>query len=639
MALTLKLDYSDHEIESLEAEDNPVVTVDYRGNALSRLNDDAWFFPVSKSRPRYRQTVNWPDDSHDAKRLALLRLTHGKAIGCVTAYRTCQHLSQLAAHCAEQGVSLQQLHRHPNVVIDFVAKPEPFQSKPYNGRVSRIVSIARVALAARETLGWLFLEHDQIQALRNIDTLASRQHPVIPRRIYQLVDDTAHEILSGYLSVADELDETLAVWAQARGNHRRAGGKAGWTTLMSDRPRLQRQMERIGNPPSRVAAYFNLVRAAAFWALAAGTCARKNEILNLSRGCLRQEQIGDNLTYLLTGPTTKTQDNPHAIWVASPKVAPAVQALERLLDTYVAVHPSPPHFSDHLFQVLEMDFGRYRSPSHKRKGKLQFGQPSTETGLGRLKRHADLSITRDDWAEAKQLTPDLDEEKYAVGRQWPVVAHQIRRTVLVNAAASGLVSPDSLSFQAKHQTWQMTAYYCRNYWHLAASDPDHPLVAGTRRGDVEEFTRIYADAYNQARSQIIDDERFFSPYGDDHKRSVVGDTPLLSLDEIKRLTRSGTLKRNTLGLCALVDEDCEWQSALTVRGCMTKAEGKPCAKAVIDSHRLPELTGLRKSVRYELEELSARDTFAREQKEADLAMVEQAIDLVKRHRDTQQERQ
>ncbi|MCK5771167.1 hypothetical protein [Algiphilus sp.] len=639
MALTLKLDYSDHEITGIETEDNPVVSVDYHGNVLSRLTDDVWLFPSDKSRPRLRVTVNWPDNSHDAKRLALLRLTHGKTLAALTAFRTCWHLARLAAHCADQRVRLKDLHRHPNVVIDFVATPKPGQSKPHNHKMRAIVSIARVALAARDTLGWTFLEHDQIRALRNIDTLSHRQHAVIPRRIYQVVDDTAQEILSDYLTVADELAEVLAAWAHATCDQRRPGGKVHWATLMSDRPRLRRQMDRVGNVSTPLASYFALVRTAAFWTLIAGTCARKSEILALRRGCLRQEQIGDNLTHLLTGPTTKTQDNPHAIWVASPKVAPAAQALERLLDTYITVHPNPPHLSDHLFQVLEMDFGRRRAPSEKRKGKLQFGQPISNAGLTRIAQHADLGITQEDWAEAKQLTPDLDETKYAVGRQWPVSAHQIRRTVLVNAAASGLVSPDSLSFQAKHQTWQMTAYYCRNYWHLAASHPDHPLVTGTRRANAEEFTRIYADAYNQARSRIIDDERFFSPYGDDHKRSVVGDTPLLSLDEIKRLTRSGTLKRNTLGLCALVDDDCEWQSALTVRGCMTKAEGKPCSKAIIDSHRLPELTALRDSVRYGLEELSARDAFAREQKKADLAMVEQAIALIESHRDAQREPQ
>jgi hypothetical protein len=128
----------------------------------------------------------------------------------------------------------------------------------------------------------------------------------------------------------------------------------------------------------------------------------------------------------------------------------------------------------------------------------------------------------------------------------------------------------------------------------------------------------------------MEEERLFSPYGRDHKRSVIGDTPLLSLEEIRSGLAHAVLKRNTLGLCAQADF-CEWQKAITVRGCMTKADGDVCAKAIIDADRVGELRALHEDLTCHLETLHARDTFAREQIEADLAATAQAIALIEQH--------
>lgn len=627
--LTLKLDY----IEPFEVDqvaDNPVVSLDMRGAVLSRFVDDEWVFPESQSRPNCRRRVRWPPNAQDAKQLAFLRLTNGDALGSETASKMSMTLARLASFCNRKKIEIRQLHRHPHVVIDFCSETAPGKDKPNGHRIQMVSSIAKIASALRDSLGWCFLEHNQIEALARIETLEKTQYAVIPIRIHREIDDAAHRIITGYLEIADQLDEVLSVWAHASNRQRR--GKAHWGTLISARPRLEAQFQKYApNAQVRTSAYFTTVRAAAFWIIAAGTCARLAEILDLREGCLSHEQIAENLTTLITGATTKTQDNHHAIWVASPRVEPAVRALERMLATYKTHHPNPPNLTDRLFQVMEMTFGRKLSPSQTRRGKLTFGDAIRHAYLEKLLSHSNVTITLADWQEAKQLTPNIDEQKFGVGKKWRFSAHQIRRSVLVRAAASGLVSQDSLSFQAKHQTWQMTAYYCRNYWHFSGSMPDHPLVLGTRESDAAEFTRIFADSYNEARETVRSDPQYFSPYGENHKRQIVEATPLFSLDDITRLEKSGGLKRNTLGLCAQLDY-CPWQSAITVRGCMTRSEGEPCSKAVIDSGRLPELRALGDSVRYDLEALPLRNTFAREQKQADLVAIEDAISLIEQYR-------
>lgn len=606
---------------------NPIVSVDRDGNTLSRLEDDEWFFVGSKDRPRSRVSVRWPKacgpSAFAAKQLVYLRLKHGRALSPSTAYGKCRLAASLAVFCTDRGVELNALHRQPQVVIDFV------QSRKVTEYKNGVIALARFALSMRHTLGWTFLEADQIAALEHIRTLDSRQYPVIPIRIYNELDEVAHAVLCGYLAVADQLDEISAIRVKANTSTVRTTMR--WDNLLSQRPLLAAEFSKwLGNSRKQISSYVALIRSAACWVIGAGSCARRAEIRSIRRGCLTRERVGEHVACLMRAATTKTQNNLNAIWVVSPRVERAIEALERLLLWYERTHPNPPRLSDRLLQVFDGSLGLRQSPSRQRKGKNHVGEPTDSTTVDRLMRFADTRITHDDWAEAKRLTPTLDERKFSPGKNWVPSLQQLRRTVLVYAAASGLVSQDSLAFQAKHQTWKMTSYYCQHYWHLANTDPTNPIFAGTRQSDSVEFTELYADAYNRARSEAMDEDRLFSPYGRDHKRSVIGDTPLLSLEEIRTGLARAVLKRNTLGICAQADY-CEWQKAITVRGCMTKADGDVCAKAIIDADRVGELRALYEGLTCQLENMHARDSFAREQIEADIAATVQAIELIEQH--------
>lgn len=612
------------ELNHLDSVENPVISVDCDGNILSRFHDRCWTFPASKIRKSSRLTVRWPDERGtnviSAKQLVHLSMTRGKA----AALASVKTIALLAAFCADRGIEIRTLHRHPQVVIDFGLS----QESPTRRFV--VIAVARRALALREALGWTFLHHEQIAALEAINSQASKQYPVIPRRIHSELDNVANRILSGYLAVADQLEEVCKIWGPASMSKRE--GVANWQDLLSQQPLLANEFSTwSGESKTPLATYVVAIRSAACWVIAGGSCARKSEILALRRGCLSRERVGESIAYLLRGETTKTQNNSNAIWVVSPRLNQAIQALERLLDWYERTHSNPPNLTDYLFQVFDLKLGRILPPSQIRKGKLKHGEPIPYINFAPLIKFADTRITGDDWAEAKRFTPNMDERKFAVGEIWVPSTHQLRRTNFFYAAASDLVSLDSMSYQAKHQTWHQTSYYCQNFWLLANTDPDNPLVAGTRQSDAEEFTKIFADAYNLDRSSAMEDPRFFSPYGRDHKRSLISDTPLLSVDEIRTGLAHRVLKRNTLGLCAQA-EFCPWQKAITVRGCMTKADGNVCAKAIIDADRERELRAIQEDLTFQLESLHARDTFAREQLEADIAVTASAISMIEQHK-------
>lgn len=604
--------------------DNPIVSVDYEGKVLSRLNDVDWVYPGPRRTPRARATIRWPGSSKnvmDAKELVLLRLSHGTALGCIAAQAVTRALSALAEYCESKGVTVRDLHRFPNVVVDFCMERTSAE------RISRIASIGRVAYAHRQSLGWTFLEPEQIQALDAIQTMEEHQHPVIPHRIHAAVDRVADEIVEGYLAISADVEEVCVEWAAAGTHLRKPGKPSNWDALMERHPKVGAFWERWGGEGTkRIGVLINAVRRASLWIIGGGSSARIGEIFSLERGCVTEELIGEERCYLMHAGTTKTQVNPNAIWIVSPKVENAARALEAVLDLYERIHPNPPGLSKYLFQNLDLTLGE-KTHRAQRKGRKFHGDVVRDLRFKPMLVAAGAVISVDDLNEAKRLTPSLNEDKFRVGRVWPASPHQLRRTVFVRAAASGMVSQDSLSFQAKHKAWKMTAYYCQYYWELANTDPENPLLRGTSREEALEFSRVFADSYNSDREQILRDDRFISPYGSEHKRNTIASVPLLSVSEIQAGKRARVLKRNTLGLCCEA-EFCEWQKAETVRGCLTKQDGEPCSKAIIDVERLIPLKAIREDLEYRLESVPTRDQFEREELAADIAATDRAISMI-----------
>ena len=100
----------------------------------------------------------------------------------------------------------------------------------------------------------------------------------------------------------------------------------------------------------------------------------------------------------------------------------------------------------------------------------------TEVGVGRLdKRAREMNWSRGiliQSADLRELTlsdPERDyssDNRYALGKPWPISSHQLRRSLAFYASSSGFVSLPSLKSQYKHMTIQMTRYYANNFENL-----------------------------------------------------------------------------------------------------------------------------------------------------------------------------
>ena len=612
---------------------NTPITWDLDGSTLSLFGDKEWCFPAQRKGSYH--TIYWSQDeelaitnNNSAKALAILRFTNDNTLKPRTASRIAANCKVISNFCNSQMIQVVDLKHHATLLVDF------FVTLPNQNKLN-FVSLSRCAITHNRVLGWIFLNSEQINILTNIITLEHKQTPVIPIRIsntYQLISD---QILKGFLDVADDFTFATQKWLNYSSKLRNKNKPGYWPTIIESYPKLRAELEKwcpgfnIGNIR---ASYICIIQAAAFWTIGMGSCARKSEILNLQKDCLSFSFVDDEKVLLMQGKTTKSLHNDKATWIVSPTVETAIRSLEALLGWYQAVHISPPK-SQYLFQILDYTYGIKTRNNQKNKGYKLIGQPIIHIILKKLTYFVNDTITEEDLDWACLLSPTLNKEKFKIGQPWPVAAHQLRRTLLVHAAASGLVSLDSLAFQAKHSTWTMITYYCQRFWHLKIVTPDDPIIATTDKAIAEEFSKIYADSYNRDREKIYDDDRFFSIYGQEHKRQLIEKIPILKIEEIKAGIANEVLKRNTLGICSQI-EYCEYQSAITVRGCMTKANGQPCAQAIIDSNRISELEALIQDIKYRLEELGFRETFEREQLEADIASALNAIDVISNYKVT-----
>ena len=80
-----------------------------------------------------------------------------------------------------------------------------------------------------------------------------------------------------------------------------------------------------------------------------------------------------------------------------------------------------------------------------------------------------LSIEAEDLQELGQSDPTRDfynEPKFAIGQPWPLTSHQFRRSLAFYGSNSGFLSLPTVRAQFKHMTIEMSRYYANHYDNL-----------------------------------------------------------------------------------------------------------------------------------------------------------------------------
>ncbi|MDR6990222.1 hypothetical protein [Luteimonas sp. 3794] len=612
--------------------DFPVV-IDALGNVVSRYGDSIWnFTPLSDVScilnfgDRKRTGVRVDPENADVFRLITAWWIWGPR-GCPTP-RSLKNrheaITPLFVACTEAGICATDLYRYPKVIEELAARLP-------RSTCAAIFSKLTDLLAARDSLGFVILDEAGLALLASlIPERVSLQTAYIPPRIWTYQVGRLRECLDDYIEHQAKFEKCyrfcLAAYEESYGgsfsNRVRAdksfkspfnpqmfnrnfnGNSYGPFCLTARRFGIEDLLERWVNTGysgiKALSSYMTLICRVGLLYVLNFSLMRIDEGFSLRAGCFRIERddVNEDIC-ILSGSTTKTVQDATAQWIVSPSVEVAIRAMTSIARLRLEAAMKDPSVElskvDKSNPLLQSWAYEPWSPSPQdkptRKTTVSYAQVS-ET-YPKLFDKERLRITAADLEVARQITFNLDPQRFSVGVIWPLANHQLRRTGSVNMLASGLVSDSSLQYQLKHASRAMSRYYGQNYYRLSSSFD-------------EEARGVYLkEMYRSLVSQFKDlaSDRFISPYNEKRKAQIL--LPISGADHAGLIehARAGRIsyRENFLGGCAKPGIPCELGGISNVSGCMGHSLEKPCEFLLLDREKralideLRDLLGTRQS--------------------------------------------
>lgn len=203
-------------------------------------------------------------------------------------------------------------------------------------------------------------------------------------------------------------------------------------------------------------------------------------------------------------------------------------------------------------------------------------------------------ITNEDMKELQQQDRmiDWEEKGFKVGDYFPFASHQFRRSLVVYAARSGLVSLPSLQSNLKHLVQAMTAYYA-----VGASYAENFILSSKNDSreskPIKSLVRDFREEVSVAEAELMweemieaEDELFGVHGAFIQRRKNTGTLPIVfeSRESILKAVKKGKLayKKTPLGGCSSV-EFCEKATFISITACVL------CDKAVFNNVSVSKL--------------------------------------------------
>lgn len=550
--------------------------------------------------------------------------------------------------CYLNGIIASELSRFPTLIATL---PSVIKS-----RKSHTLVILHELYNVKNIIGYTILNTADIQKVAEAIPLQdAKQTPYIPKRIWlyqvgrlraMLEDYAAHQnkiealfeycfdaYLDNYGSQTELFSfsrkrnrspfnqDSLSVrGARYHGTFKEIADKFGVAELISRWTRPAD--EELGTHPNQGANYFSMYLSAASYValLYIGNFSgmRAKELNLLRSNCLETED-DDRLgkIFLIRGETSKTIDDDRALWITSPKVQLAVQvasSVSRLRAKMAAANPRlaiPPEDVANPY----LDLRAYEPWSMK---EHQEDVPAIRTTLSykywrqicqQLFDPRVIAITEEDLAIARYVTPSLDIEKFEIGKEWPFALHQLRRTLTVNAANSG-VSDEAIQYELHHQSKSMSLYYAQGYSRLSLNN-------GIKAEFVEAIYHALA-----VKASSLADPNFISPLGQKQKEKIVEFICDKEIKDLKALARKGLLsiRETLLGVCMNRDY-CPFGGIDHVVQCLH------CSEALGDKRKQPSLKKLQTTIQDQID-AATPDTPLHEALAAQLTGIEEALNVI-----------
>jgi integrase len=425
-----------------------------------------------------------------------------------------------------------------------------------------------------------------------------KQHPPIPTRIYTGVMKTVSDFLEQAQPVLPELLPLVrnilsSKFLGRKYNYQReviykSGASLGESiylddmeTLISKQSKmLKSYLESVGvDSFIQLKVWLKDIFYAVKITLLAYTGARSVEVSNLRESCLRVKWVRRKKVYIVDGISSKLNSGKakKCSWVTN-AAAEAIVIAKKVSALLYEINGE--RGEDKILMPIIL----YKSHLKDRnlKGNVGIVNPASlrmYKTVSKFRRKLQYKITEEDIQELELIDPFRswrEEAKFHVGGDWPLTAHQFRRSLALYASKSGLVSLPSLKRQLQHLTEAMSAYY---------SNGNASAI------NILDGFSDFVEDYNQTRSEsefvsyiknvLMSDERLFGAHGNWINQ---GERKTVYIDERRILTDQFNSRRiayqeTILGGCTKA-APCKDKAMRNLVACLE------CSGSVIKTSRL-----------------------------------------------------
>ncbi len=605
--------------------DGFVISRNSEGEVVSRYGDDVFNFSPYATREKMQKRIyfnNWISDSNiksktlsqEFKWILFIKIyfyAGGRAghLSISTLVDYADVLKCLCIYCYKHNNTILQVLSNENLLFGFL------NQKNNKIRYLKTISSLLSCLTSLEQ-GILGVEFNGSNLVKLRDLLNKKrkdepynQTPVIPPRIYTQLIKSYHEVVDEFKEVKapifNLLQKALADECYARGY---SSQKNKGLSARDQKPTFieaaqnhklsdffnQHQITCLKN----LSKYLYTIQSACKSLIHVYSGMRDNEVLSLKYKCLVCEKTKTGHILRLLGDTTKLVGiRKSDKWLTSKEVDTPIKILQyiaKLIANYKEfdVEQCP------LFVALAyLPFGGHGGFQENDKDIIQCSK-----GLSNIKLLAPININQEDFDELEKIAPWHDwksDDKFQIGKPWPITSHQYRRSLIVYAATSGLVSLPSLKRQLKHITMEMTLYYAKGSSRATDLFEDKGHLAH----EFQDYQST-ADALIYIEQVIFSDEKLFGPHGTWIERNKKIEGNIINIPELREQTiekvKKGEMayKETPLGGCTTI-EPCNEKPFIAITACID------CSKAVLKLSKVKRVIEVQKEMCNKLD----RDSF------------------------------
>jgi len=586
-----------------EIKDTFIVSRDINGDVISRVEDDVWDFSTYSVISTYQDKINFrglkPQHRQTAKNLIMVLLVSGSGnnssqLAVPTLYTYFYSVIRpLCQFSEENNIELKEVLYSEKLILKFL----------YNNRkeTTKLRFLARL-------LKYLCSSYNMIHSIQCIFTNEiknfveysrkkneedSEQTLLIPSRIYLYGIKKRLEHIN---IIYQHIDLLCNFFEQFLLNRAFGSSKSmlnKYNLSLSEHVKWSDAVNQfklsklfstyeVKNRRS-FAKFLSLIYSTCFHQLLTYSGMRRNEALSLNNNCLMTTITESGTVLKLLGKTTKlTPSFEETSWITSSESETIVRLLNKL--------------NQLITKIYEVDYDTFplfpKTAFFKPKSE---NEVITKTSLWMRDTQvkdelpldiSQITVTQEDKKELEILNPLRALESVEVGKTWNFSYHQYRRTLVVYALQSGIVSIGGLQQQMKHLFIDMTMYYGNNS-HNAQNlfKPDKVLSREYQEVKTELQTIYYI------RDVLFSEEKLYGAYGSYIEKNSKQNNeqefiPFFQENRVNIMKRfnNGEMiyKETALGAC-VSPKPCDYRLVHSVYACAN------CSGAVIKKEKIDNM--------------------------------------------------